>query len=383
MLRVLGIVLVLSLTAGASASLLRALFPAAWARWVRRAVVGAWAAGAACVVLWRVGRELDVDVVARVAATAGGAVLVSSVALFLTSPLWGTLGAALRRRPPVDEARRAFLTRVVGAVPVAAATSGPLGAAAASAAAIVREVDAKSARIPRALDGLKILQLTDVHLGAFIDVDHVRRAVEAARPHAPDLVVLTGDVADDLELLPPALDAVKSLAPRLGTYACIGNHEIYRGRAAAERAFAAAGVPLLCDDGVVLEHGGAKLWLCGADDPASLGREHRPFLEQTVTRALSACPDDVTCRVLLSHRPEGFEAAARRGATLTLSGHTHGAQMALFGRSLLEALLPENYLLGVYRKGDSLLYTSAGLGHWFPFRLNCPCEVALVTLRSA
>ena len=68
---------------------------------------------------------------------------------------------------------------------------------------------------------------------------------------------------------------------------------------------------------------------------------------------------------------------------LTLSGHTHGAQMALFGRSLLEGLIPMKYLLGLYRKDDSVLFTTAGLGHWFPFRLNCPTEAALITLRSA
>src|SRR5688572_28974276 len=99
MLRALGIPLAMSLTAGAAGFLARALFPAAWERWARRAFVVAWGAGAASIALWRAGRELDVDVVARVGATAGGAVLASSVALFLTSPLWGTLGAALRRRP--------------------------------------------------------------------------------------------------------------------------------------------------------------------------------------------------------------------------------------------------------------------------------------------
>lgn len=383
MLRMFAILLVLSLTAGAAAFFVRAAFPDAWRRFAKRTFVAAWAAGAASVLAWRAGRELDLDGVARAGATVGGAVLASAAALFVTSVLWAPAGALLRRRPPVDPKRRAFLQGVVGGVPIAAAATGPGAAVAGSLAPVVKRVEAKSATIPRALDGLKILQLTDVHLGAFIDVEHVRRAVEAARPFAPDMIVFTGDVADDYELLPPALDVVNSLAPRLGAYACIGNHEIYRGRAAAERIFAEKGVRMLCSDGVVVEADGAKLWLCGADDPARLGQEHRPFLDDTIGKALAGCPDDVTCRIVLSHRPEGFEAAARRGATLTLSGHTHGAQMALFGRSLLEMFAPKSYLLGTYRKGDSLLYTSAGLGHWFPFRLNCPCEAALITLRAA
>jgi uncharacterized protein len=106
-------------------------------------------------------------------------------------------------------------------------------------------------------------------------------------------------------------------------------------------------------------------------------------LSKTVRRSLAGCPDDVKTRILLSHRPEGFEEAARQGVTLTLSGHTHGAQAAFFGRSWLEWALPKSYLLGTYKNGQSHLYTSAGLGHWFPFRLNCPCEVALVVLRRS
>ena len=66
---------------------------------------------------------------------------------------------------------------------------------------------------------------------------------------------------------------------------------------------------------------------------------------------------------------------------MTLSGHTHGGQVAVAGRSVFEPLLPRSYLLGHYQAGESHLYTSAGLGHWLPFRLGCPCEGALITLR--
>jgi predicted MPP superfamily phosphohydrolase len=146
-------------------------------------------------------------------------------------------------------------------------------------------------------------------------------------------------------------------------------------------------VEYLCDRGVLLEHNGARLWMAGANDPARGIDGPAAFLESTVKRAMAACPDDVTCRVLLAHRPRAFVTAAALDVTLTLSGHTHGAQMALFGRSLLEPLWPESFLLGHYRRaapsGTSHLYTSAGLGHWMPFRLNCPCEAVLVTLRHA
>ena len=143
---------------------------------------------------------------------------------------------------------------------------------------------------------------------------------------------------------------------------------------------------VLVGGGVVLERNGARLWLAGADDPARGLDGPAAFLARTVADALSPCPADITCKVLLSHRPRAFDTAPSHGATLTLSGHTHGAQMALFGRSWLQPLWPESFLLGHYTRrgqtGTSHLYTSAGLGHWMPFRLNCPCETVLITLRT-
>jgi predicted MPP superfamily phosphohydrolase len=86
---------------------------------------------------------------------------------------------------------------------------------------------------------------------------------------------------------------------------------------------------------------------------------------------------------MLSHRPAAFDAAAENGVDLTLAGHTHGAQVGLFGRSLLEPLWPEARLWGHYRQGVSQLYTSSGVGHWFPFRLGCPSEAPVIELRRS
>lgn len=367
---------------------LRTAFPDAYRRWMRRAIWLSWLVGAALMGLWRVARALDWDATGRFGATGTAVLWVSLFALSLTAPLYALPSWWLRRRSGgafdgrVQPERRALLQSALGVIPASAVSVGPVGAVAASVPPVVRRVEVRSAYVTPGLSGLRILQLTDVHLGVFMDAAQVRAAVDAVRDEPPDLIVLTGDIADDFTLFPEALAALHELAPRHGIYACIGNHEIYRGRAEAEAHLARGNVTLLCNSGVRIEHEGDAFWLCGADDPARLGEEHRPFLERTVREALRACPDDIRCRVLLSHRPEAFEAAAEAGVALTLSGHTHGAQMALFGRSLLEWALPRNYLLGLYRREESSLYTSAGLGHWFPFRLNCPCEVALVTLKT-
>jgi predicted MPP superfamily phosphohydrolase len=367
---------------------LRRLFPNAYTRILRRVVVGGFALGVLGFAFWAVGVKLGFSPLSTTGMAVSSLSLVTIFIVGLALPLAVVLSLVdkrlVAREPaPIDISRRRFLGVLSAGVPAVAAATGPVGAAATLLPAVIREVTIPVLDLDAPLDGLTILQLTDVHLGPYIDVEHVRDVVERARSLKPDLVVLTGDIADDFDKLTPMLDVVLSLEAPLGTFACIGNHEVYRGREKAEAIYAASAVRLLCDDGVVLEKNGARIFLGGVNDPARLGGDHRTFLDETVARTLEACPDDVACRVLMSHRPEGFEGAARRGVTLTLSGHTHGGQVAFLGRSIFERFAPRSYLLGHYQFENSHLFTSAGLGHWFPFRLNCPCEIALLTLKRA
>lgn len=394
LLRLIASFVLLAACAWLVARALRGTYPNAWARFGKRAFNAAVVAVTAGMLGWVLGAYTNVQPLFVVSLFVVSALFVTFSLLAMTLPVWAGVPLLARvterkaRTPACDDenadpSRRAFLTKALGVVPVTTAATGPVGTAASMLPPVVRRVDIPVRGLPPALEGLSLLQLTDVHLGTFIDVDQVERAIEAAREHQPDIVVLTGDIADDFDKLPAALDVVASLNAPLGAYAIFGNHEIYRGRRRCLEIYESSPVKLLYEEGVVLERGGARLYLAGCDDPATLGTEHRAFLANTVRRSFQNCPPDVDVRVLLSHRPEGFEEAARLGVTLTLAGHTHGAQAALFGRSWLGWALPRNYLLGHYRNAESHLYTSAGLGHWFPFRLNCPCEVALVTLRRA
>ena len=387
--RILVPLLVMGGTVALSSWLLRRNFAGAWQRWLGRAVRVVVVVAAVCFVVWQVFRlAAPASAWSRVPILVTTLVFSSSLLVALTSAVWGPVNA-LSRRLPVDERRRAFLGRVGGALPAMAAASGPLGTVAAGATPVLRTIEVTSRSVPAALDGFSILHLTDVHLGVFVTPAQVAAIVDAvvARGKAPDLVALTGDIADDYAQLPEALAILQRLGARHGIVASIGNHEIYRGRARAEELYAAAQIPVLSDAGMLLEHGGARLWLAGANDPARGIDGADDFLAATVDRAFAACPGDVTCRVLLSHRPRGFLRAIEHGATLTLAGHTHGAQMAILGRSLATPVLPDSFLLGRYVRateaGECHLYTSAGLGHWMPLRLNCPAEAALVTLRSA
>jgi predicted MPP superfamily phosphohydrolase len=85
-------------------------------------------------------------------------------------------------------------------------------------------------------------------------------------------------------------------------------------------------------------------------------------------------------KVLMSHRPRALDVAGEFGVDLILAGHTHGGQIGLNGRSVFEGVMKERYLWGKYQKGSAKLYTSSGVGHWFPYRLGCPAEAPIITL---
>ncbi|MGC4093780.1 MAG: metallophosphoesterase [Polyangiaceae bacterium] len=207
----------------------------------------------------------------------------------------------------------------------------------------------------------------------------MKQLLDELREDPPDLIALTGDVADHIGELRAGLELVMQFAPRSGVYAALGNHEYLNDIRRTLPVYQQSGVELLLDRSTCIQIGAAKLFIAGVDDPVFNGRVG-PFFERTVSARAAEAPSDAF-RLLLCHRPQGFEAAARHGFELTLSGHTHGSQLGLFGRSAIEVLFGLPYQWGKYRRGSSRLYTTSGFGHWFPFRLNCPAEAPLIILQ--
>jgi predicted MPP superfamily phosphohydrolase len=245
---------------------------------------------------------------------------------------------------------------------------------------------------------LRILQLTDLHIGAYLDPRALEELVERAHAARPDLVVLTGDICDHDPWLEPSLRAVERLDPRLGAFAVFGNHEYFGDARAARRSYDRSRVRLINDRHARLDVGGAELTLVGVDDPRGHGGDPEHYARHA-DRALASVPSE-GFRLGLCHRPNGFAALADRGVDLTLSGHTHGGQLgrvvasapvAVAGdappldddRSLFESAFPRALLWGRYERNGRQLYTSSGGGHWFAFRLACPSEAALITLEQA
>jgi uncharacterized protein len=300
----------------------------------------------------------------------------------------GPIPSTSWREQPVNSARRRFLA---GALPFTAVTVSGAGTLNGMRPFEVRHVEMKLRGLPPALNGFRIGQTTDLHVGNFIDPEYVAHAVETLNEAGVDLQVMTGDLIDDMVRIPQTFAALEKCQAKYGMLAILGNHEKYFGLPEVLRAYdsiASRGkVRLLVDSSVVIEHQGHPLRIVGVDYPVYPGMDHplpasqtMALMKQSAEKAFTDVGEDETV-FCLAHHPNFFPLAAERGALLTLSGHTHGGQVAMMGVSLFSFAF--KYILGSYQLGDSHLYVSGGTGHWIPIRFGVPTEVTILTLRSA
>jgi predicted MPP superfamily phosphohydrolase len=371
-------------------TLLKRLHPSWWRRRAVRMLSYAMPIiGFVALTAWTAGIFLDAREVALAGSYLTATVLVAGVALMISLPFSGLLhrvsARTVARRKSASDAgrqlreRRAFLTTAAAALPLAAVATGGAGIAASLLDPELPVVPLTFAGLPPALAGLRIAHISDVHLGLFLGLPEFERMVRLVADAKPDLVLITGDLADDPSIYPDALRLAASIPSRYGVYATLGNHEYFRNIAAVRAAYERGSVPLLLNTGHTLFVGGAALHLAGIDDPRALGKVQDSFFTSTVRMAMADAPADAFA-LLMSHRPEGFNAAVELGIPFTIAGHTHGGQVGFMGRSFFEQLLPEKYLWGAYERMGSRLYTSAGAGHWFPCRLGCPAEIPIYVL---
>jgi predicted MPP superfamily phosphohydrolase len=251
----------------------------------------------------------------------------------------------------------------------------------------VREIEARIESLPEGLDGLRIVQISDLHVGPQTPrgfLARVRRAVEQLRP---DLIAATGDLIDDRhEDVALYARAFSSLTAPLGVFAVAGNHDVYAGWEDVERELRSrTSMTVLVNESRVVERNGARLTVAGVGDPAGRGR--RPGgggmsrVAPDVPRALANAPEDVPI-LALAHNPALWPELSARGVELTLSGHTHWGQLALpgFGWSLVTPFL--EHAMGAYHEGKSLLYVHPGTGYWgIPFRIGARPAVTATVLK--
>ncbi len=284
--------------------------------------------------------------------------------------------------PPADAERRQFVARIVAGT-AALATSGAAAYAFRSATgpAEVSEVPVRLERLPPALSGLTIAQITDLHVGPTIGERDVRRVVDQVNALRPDLVAVTGDLVDGpVAQLGGAIAHLGRLRARHGVYFVTGNHEYYAGVREWVAELRRLGLRVLVNERVAIGDAGASFDLAGINDygAAGLGSGFGPDLG----RALAG-RDPERGLVLLAHQPRGVEDAVRAGVELQVSGHTHGGQIAPFNL-VVGAVFP--YLKGLYpdvRAGDrrGQVFVSRGTGYWGPpLRLGSPPEIAKLVL---
>ncbi len=281
----------------------------------------------------------------------------------------------------VSADRRRFLRDAAAVFPAVALTSSVAGLSDSFSKIRVPVRKIPITGLPDALNGLKIAHLSDSHLGIYVDLSDLEQAVEQIKSHQPDLALVTGDISDHLDILGDAIEIISRLAPPHGIYASVGNHEYYRGIKRVREIFETAPFPMLINENRLIEIGVTTVAIGGVDDPRIMRRDISQLLRDTIETTMGTAPSQ-SFKILMSHRPPGFNHAAKMGIDLVLAGHTHGGQLGLFGKSLFESVMPDTYFWGIYRRGRTTLHTSGGMGHWLPFRLGCPAEAPILILEK-
>jgi len=230
-------------------------------------------------------------------------------------------------------------------------------------------------RLPKKLDGFKIIQLSDIHHSPFTGLEYIERVVKVANRLRPDMFLLTGDyVSHEREYIAPVAATLAKLKARYGPYACLGNHDHWTDADLVTHLFRGEGITMLVNEGIRIEARGASFWLGGVDD-YMVGKTDVPAALK------GSFPDEM--KLLLAHNPIIFREAARMGIDLTLSGHTHGGQIKI--RDEEKRILPRRkFSAGLYERKTSQLYVTRGIGTVVvPMRYQCPPEISLLELRTA
>ena len=299
--------------------------------------------------------------------------------LRLAHGLWARFGAG-GEADAFDPERRMMMARVLGGgASLSAVVAGAAALRSAASPPAVVRVEVPIDGLPQALDGLRIVQISDLHVSAIIQRDYVEQVVALANAEQADFVALTGDLLDgSVENLAHDIAPLAALRSRHGSFFVTGNHEYYSGADEWTAHFRSLGIRPLRNERVQLDHDGAKLDLLGVDDwtAARFGGDHGPDLKRA-----AAGRDPQVPSVLLAHQPKQIDEAADFAIDLVLSGHTHGGQIWPFG--YLVALV-QPYVSGLHRHRDrSWIYVSRGTGSWGPpMRLAAQHEITSLVLRS-
>ncbi|MBP2646009.1 MAG: Calcineurin-like phosphoeSPTERase [Firmicutes bacterium] len=295
--------------------------------------------------------------------------------------------AASQPAPAISKiTRREFLHGTLAAAPLLTFGVGARGIYEAQSSILLRHHALTFSDLPPAFRGFKIAQISDTHIGPYFDLAKLETVILQLQQEKPDLVVITGDLADDLSLLKPALSMLDDLQSSIpyGLYYCYGNHEYFRNIDYVRAEINKSKIIPLTNESRPIGNGQEQFYLMGVDYPWADATKRTGInvssdkRRQYFASALAAVPPNAF-KILIAHHPDSLFDGFQATVPLTLAGHTHGGQISLLGKPLISSY---TYMYGLYETNGVYGYVSSGTGHWFPFRINCPPEIAFFTLHA-
>lgn len=241
----------------------------------------------------------------------------------------------------------------------------------------IRKVELTIVALPKALDGLSLVQLTDLHIGPILKQDWLKEVVAKTNAINPDFILLTGDYVDGyVSEIAHELEPLTNLQSRYGVWAVTGNHEYYWNMLEWKKIFERMNINFLENEYKTFAINGEQIVVVGIPD---LAAERFGLPVPNLDKALKDAPDAV--RILLSHQPRHANSYMEQ-IDLMLSGHTHGGQM--FFLQPLIARFNSGFVNSLYSLSYSQLYVSPGTGLWngFSCRIGAPAEITNIILRS-
>lgn len=247
----------------------------------------------------------------------------------------------------------------------------------------VETVPLKLPRLASGFSGIRIVQISDIHMGGWMNLDRFQRVADLIIAQVPDILLITGDflIGDDhVEVSQQTVNdlgvGLSRLADSFPTFAVLGNHDYWTDAETVRRVLNSSGITDLTNTVFTLKRGDERLHLCGVDDVWEGDARLDDILAQL---------QDDSAAILLAHEPDFVDTSAATGRfDLQLSGHTHGGQVVLpvLGPPILP-YLGQKYASGLYKVGEMFQYTNRGIGMArLNLRINCPPEITLFVLES-
>lgn len=240
----------------------------------------------------------------------------------------------------------------------------------------IKEIDISIKDLPEALNGFRIVQITDIHAGLTIKRDYIETIVGMVNELRADVIAFTGDMADgSVAHLRNDVEPFSRMKSKYGTYFVTGNHEYYSGVEQWVEEAGRLGMKVLLNSHEVLKIGDSNILFAGVTDLSGGG-----FLESHISSPAASIANAPRCdvRILLAHQPKSVHEASPLGFDLQISGHTHGGQFFPWN---FAAALAQPYISGLHDHKGTWIYVSIGTGYWGPpVRLGTRSEITVFTL---